>query len=83
MNKWIDVNERLPKNDYGKNLKDRKQYLVLIKSSGLMRVAVFGCYQHDWWVDSHHSVLNGNPFTEVSHWMPVPEPPQTRNDFKE
>lgn len=76
MAEWIDVNEWLPENDYGKHWKDRQHYLVLLKPSGLMRVAKFGYKEHNWWIDSHDSVLDSKFYTEVTHWMPLPEPPK-------
>ncbi len=76
MAEWIDVNERLPKNDYGKHWKDRRHYLVVVSPSGLMRVAKYGYKDKGWWIDSHDCVLAKERYTEVTHWMPLPEPPK-------
>ena len=73
--KWIPVSERLPENDYGKHWKERPHYLVLIKN-GLMRVATYGYKEYGWWIDSHNCVLKKEHYTEVTHWMPLPEPPK-------
>ena len=74
-NKWIPVSERLPKNDYGKHWKERPHYLVCL-TNGLMRVATFGYKEYGWWIDSHNCVLSKEHYTEVTHWMPLPQPPK-------
>ena len=74
--KWIPVTERAPENDYGKHWKDRKHYLVLYQPSGLMCVANYGYKQYDWWIDSHGCVMSETNYKEVTHWMPLPEPPK-------
>ena len=74
--KWIPVTERLPKNDYGKHWKERKYYLVRVNPSGLMYVAHYGYKEYDWWIDEHDCVLSATSFKEVTHWMPLPEPPK-------
>ena len=73
---WIPVSERLPENDYGTHWKERPHYLVLLRN-GLMRVATFGYKEYGWWIDSHNCVLESKHYTEVTHWMPLPEPPNT------
>ncbi len=73
---WISVEERLPKNDWGNHWKDRKYYLVFTKPSGLMNVAVYGYKEHDWWIDRNSCVLDKKNYKEVTHWMPLPEPPK-------
>ncbi|MBP3699654.1 MAG: DUF551 domain-containing protein [Oscillospiraceae bacterium] len=73
---WISAEERLPENDCGKHWKDRKYYLVFTKPSGLMNVAVFGYKEHDWWIDRNSCVLDKKNYKEVTHWMPLPEPPR-------
>ena len=75
--KWIPVTERLPENDYGKHWKERKYYLVRVNPSGLMYVAHYGYKEHNWWIDDHDCVLSATSFKEVTHWMPLPEPPKT------
>lgn len=76
--KWISVKERLPENDYGKHLKERPHYLVCL-ANGLMMVATFGFKEHEWWIDSHSCVLSKERYREVTHWMPLPEPPKEEN----
>lgn len=56
---WISVKERLPKNDYGVNYRDRRSYLVLLSPSKRMTVAVYGSGEYDWWVDAHFTRLFG------------------------
>lgn len=74
--KWISVDDRLPENDYEKHWKDRNYYLVKLAPSGLMRVAKYGYKNHNWWIDSHDCVLVAEHYTEVTHWMPLPEAPK-------
>ena len=69
----IPVTERLPKNDYGKHWKERRQYLVLLQN-GTMRVARYGYKEYDWWIGSQDVVLHEKHYTGVTHWMPLPEP---------
>ena len=73
---WIPVTERLPKNDYGKHWKERQYYLVKFKTSGLMCVAHYGYKEYDWWIDEHDYVLSAKNYKEVTHWMPLPQPPK-------
>lgn len=73
--KWIPVTERLPDNDYRKHWKERHYYLVRLQH-GQMRVARYGYKKYDWWVDSHDCVLSKDHHTEVTHWMPLPQPPK-------
>lgn len=75
---WISVDERLPDNDWGKHWKERKYYLVFTKPSGLMNVAVYGYKEHDWWIDRNSCVLDKKNYKEVTHWMPLPEPPEMK-----
>lgn len=75
---WISVEERLPDNDWGKHWKERKYYLVFTKPSGLMNVAVYGYKEHDWWIDRNSCVLDKKNYNEVTHWMPMPEPPDMK-----
>ena len=73
--KWIPVTERLPVNDYGKHWKERKYYIVCLQY-GRIRVARYGYKEYGWWVDSHDCVLSKDGYTEVTHWMESPEPPE-------
>lgn len=77
---WIPVTEGLPQNDYGKHWKDRKYYLVIYQPSGLMCVAHYGYKQYDWWIDNYDCVMSAANYKEVTHWMPLPEPPRVNMD---
>jgi hypothetical protein len=68
----------LPDNDWGKHWKDRNYYLVFTKPSGLMNVAVYGYKEHNWWVDRNSCLLDKKNYKEVTHWMPLPEPPKMK-----
>lgn len=74
--KWISVEDRLPKNDYEKHWKERQQYLVVTAPSNQMCVATYGYKDFGWWVDGHHTVLDEKNYRKVSHWMPLPEAPK-------
>ena len=79
---WVSVDERLPDNDWGKHWKDRNYYLVFTKPSGLMNVAVYGYKEHNWWVDRNSCVLDKKNYKEVTHWMPLTEPPRKEDEGK-
>lgn len=71
MSEWIPVTERLP-NDV-LDLKDNKQIKVLVyTSSGLIKSCLFG------WEKDCNGNFVGWKFTrcDVTHWMPLPEPPK-------
>jgi hypothetical protein len=66
MNKWIDVEDRLP--EFG-------PHIVCLKSKSVME-ANFSPIPHAYWfkigVDKIH------PDNPVTHWMPLPEPPNAK-----
>lgn len=70
MNEWISVKERLP---------DRFEY-VLVYCKGLRRdIFVSYGYRYDdtgWYVDGIYT-------TVVTHWMPLPEPPEEGRGYDE
>lgn len=72
---WISVKDRKPENDYGKHWKERRHYLVRLQN-GIMVVARYGYKDYGWWIDSHDCVLDKERYREVTHWMPLPEPPR-------
>lgn len=75
VHQWIPVGERLPENDFEKHWKNRKHYLVCTEH-GRTTVARFGSKEYPWWVDGHDSVVCRGNFGNVTHWMPLPEPPK-------
>lgn len=77
--KWIDVNERLPERD-GENV----LCYVRNSSTGGETCVVGGVRQRKHWFLQACNVgiaTFPNRYWEVTHWMPLPEPPE--NDFKE
>ena len=76
MGEWISVEDRLPE--------DRGHYLVMLETDGnigfevhehLIRIIYFG--STGWRLPQHypkwiHEALK----QEVTHWMPLPEPPE-------
>lgn len=74
---WIPVTERLPENDYEKHWKKRNRYLVYTEPQGMMYTAKYGYKNFLWWVDSHDCVMGVDNYKKVTHWMPLPKPPET------
>ena len=62
--KWIPVTERLPEDSVAVNLHT---------SSGVVGTG-FYCKQTKSWVQWYSG---GSLFADVTHWMPLPEPPKT------
>ena len=58
--KWISVKDRLPENEQN----------VLVADNGFIAVWTF---YGDYWEDSHGW---WQEFDEVTHWMPLPQPPK-------
>ena len=71
MAEWIDVNERLPED----NNPEYYQTVILALKN---KKVVAGCYRTqdgEWWGDVIDGVYS-NITSEVTHWMPLPEPPK-------
>lgn len=66
---WIDVNVELPK--------DQQVVLICSKQWGTST----GIYDGDSWRDSEFNDTYGYAILieEVTHWMPLPEPPYSLN----
>ena len=60
--KWISVKDRLPENG---------QYAVLFDEKE--RYMGMGEFRGTFWYDSNHQKCG---LDEVTHWMPLPEPPK-------
>ena len=60
MSEWISVKERLPE--------DREEVLLAVAIVGLPRIRV-GWYGGRWYF------LGAGRAKDVTHWMPLPEPP--------
>ena len=85
---WIDVNDRLPiPNEKEENGYYMRAYLVAISDGFIMKTAR---WDGKWWILWGHGLVLEN----VTHWMPLPEPPtvnyessktarKQKNDFKE
>lgn len=82
MSEWISVNDKLPEDVYGK---DREQITVLVYTKGKKVSQCSRCAEYD--LDKREpferDVLerNGKFYwsknKQVTHWMPLPEPPRT------
>lgn len=75
---WISVDDRFPENDYEKHWKERQRYLVYTEPNGLMYVAKYGYKEYGWWSDGSGYVLDERNYRNVTHWMPLPEPPKMK-----
>ncbi len=65
---WISVNERLPVKDC--------TVLVAVDQ----RVAIADWYVKDGWSISREDSAMGMTSNTVTHWMPLPDPPEAEND---
>ena len=61
MSEWISVDDKLPEN--------MNDVLVVI-SLGIMFVAWYDSFYENVWM------YNGSTLHNVTHWMPLPEPPK-------
>ena len=84
MRKWISVNKRLPKQDVDNasvNLLIAIQYRD--DSHGEHRTLCTGyLLENEWWTYGDHSCHKiGDTYysgDKVTHWMPLPKPPKTK-----
>lgn len=68
--RWISVEERLPKVD--KRYDGYEYSAELLVYDGLRRRAAYYCHTSGVWYDSRYE----DDTFEVTHWMPMPEPPK-------
>lgn len=66
--KWISVDERLPKPH-----DDGSVDGVLVTDGALIHMAY---YSNDQWYFCSNGEMKKDMFYEVTHWMPLPEPPE-------
>lgn len=70
---WISVGERLPECEIGAETKA----LLFVTSAGRVEVGCFG--RGSVWRDGyfrHYRTCVGWDVSDVTHWMPLPEPPK-------
>lgn len=67
--KWISVKERLPKEETSE---------LLFSADGKVYYGNFG-YSKFYAIDSG-GIFSGFTAYEVSHWMPLPEPPEMKGE---
>ena len=65
MNEWISVRDRMPEDDT----------YVLVYSGGRYQVAAHTSDNGNCWYQ------NGRYFMVATHWMPLPEPPNTESKY--
>ena len=71
MSEWISVKDRLPEND--------DNVLVIVNGKynnvtfvNAMMIAAFCDDEHVWFLNEYPDFVHAN----VTHWMPLPEPPK-------
>ena len=76
-NTWIPVSERLPENELPKcsNVKQLKVLTALISDKGVRTVRSQMRYK-DTWATGHDRWRWKYSGSEITHWMPLPEPPK-------
>ena len=62
-NRWIRTEERLP----GEELRENSEFIVMVRGAANATTLLF---DGEAWVDE-----NGDPYN-VTHWQPLPEPPE-------
>ena len=66
---WISVSDRLPE--------DGIRVLTYADNS-----AMFVASRDDGWYVDTGEYYYSSPFTNITHWMPLPEPPKEENNDK-
>ena len=72
MSEWISVKDRLPERGVEVLVTDGIHYMVTWCENTNDGVK---------WVDNYYTYVNVR-FKEVTHWMPLPEPPKTTTSAK-
>ena len=69
--RWIQVSERLPK--------DYRPVLIYAAMQGqvLMGVHISAIPQ---WSSAGYIYYHGGIYTSITHWMPLPQPPEVKDD---
>ena len=77
IHRWIPVSERLPEDGLPRfsNVKQIKVLAVLISDKGVRTVRSQMRYK-DTWATGHDRWLWKYSASEITHWMPLPEPPE-------
>jgi hypothetical protein len=76
MSEWISVKERLPENSVGWTT-----VYGCILSRWAVQPGFYTKYSGVWvsrFVDQHEDCHNYLPFESVTHWMPLPKPPEEK-----
>lgn len=71
VNDWISVKDRLPKSTR------YDCYCFLVTDGDLIHMAYF--VENEWMFADSGQAKN-KMFYEVTHWMPLPEPPESEDD---
>lgn len=73
---WISVKERLPDCEQGAE----SEAVLFITKQGFMYTGYFGCggIYHDRYFREYKNSTEGYDISNVTHWMPLPEPPDMK-----
>lgn len=77
---WISVEERLPECERGAESKA----VLFITKQGFMYTGYYGCggIFHDRYFREFKNATEGYDISNVTHWMPLPEPPKSGAKMK-
>ena len=73
--KWIPVSERLPE--------DGESVLIAVDSAFAPYCHVYEAFHHSaatQWATANGLYFHGVEYARVTHWMPLPEPPEVSHD---
>ena len=70
--KWISVEERLPDVVDESNFDKRTEYVLAMSEGGVFYVGRFYIYKYD----ESFEFVSGYERFDITHWMPLPEPPK-------
>ena len=70
---WVSVNDRLPEIP-----KPNEGYYCFLVTDGILIHMAY--YTEDGWLFADSGQMKEKMFYEVTHWMPLPEPPKENSD---
>lgn len=71
---WISIEDRLPDCEQGAE----SEAVLFITKQGFMYTGYYGCggIYHDRYFREYKNSTEGYDISNVTHWMPLPEPPK-------
>ena len=74
---WISVKDRLP--EKGQEILTYWNWHGKTSEGTEISICNYGGYDGDWYDLGYDMYLNREGYSSVTHWMPLPEPPQERS----